>query len=162
MKVMEFCMYIYFKKKGVNQALLSNRASCLNKQRVFASNALLLADRSVNVPKGIVEDVLVQVDKFIYPVDFIILETELIVNNYKPIPIILGRPFLATANALINCRNGIMNLSFGNMTLELNSFNMYKQPYDEDNEIDNLELTESIVEEYNMGELIEPYAFIWW
>ena len=38
------------------------------------------------------------------------------------IPIILGRPFLATANAIINCRNGVMQLTFGNMTLELNIF----------------------------------------
>jgi hypothetical protein len=36
---------------------------------------LLLVDRFVKVPKGIVEDVLVQVDKFIYPVDFIVLDT---------------------------------------------------------------------------------------
>ena len=54
--------------------------------------------------------------------DFIVLETEPIVNNYKPIRVILGRPVLATVNALINCRNGLMNLSFGNMTLELNIF----------------------------------------
>jgi hypothetical protein len=39
------------------------------------SVTLLLADRSVNVPRGIVEDVLVQVDKFIYLVDFIVLDT---------------------------------------------------------------------------------------
>jgi hypothetical protein len=36
---------------------------------------LLLADRFVKVPRGIVEDVLVQVDKFIYHVDFIVLDT---------------------------------------------------------------------------------------
>ena len=46
-----------------------------------------------------------------------------------------------------------MNLSFGNMTLELNVFNMCKQPYDEDNEIENFELTESIMEEQNLGSL---------
>ena len=40
------------------------------------SVTLLLADRSVKVPRGIIEDVLVQVDKFIYPVDFIILDTQ--------------------------------------------------------------------------------------
>ena len=40
------------------------------------------------------------------------------------VPIILGRPFLATANAIINCRNGIMQLTFGNMTLELNIFHL--------------------------------------
>ena len=85
--------------------------------------------------------------------DFIVLETEPIVNNYKPIAVILGRPFLTTAKGLINWRNEIMNLSFRTMTLELNVFNMCKQPYDEDNEIENLELTKSIVEEHNIGSL---------
>ena len=112
------------------------------------STTLLLADRSVKVPKGIVEDVLLQVDKFIYPVDFIVLETKPVIDSYKPIPVILGRPFLATANALINCRNGIMNLSFGNMTLELNVFNMCKQPYEEDSENETMELIEPILEEH--------------
>jgi hypothetical protein len=42
------------------------------------SITLLLADRSVKVPRGIVEDVLVQVDKFIYLVDFIVLNTQLV------------------------------------------------------------------------------------
>ncbi|XP_024046402.1 uncharacterized protein LOC112100799 [Citrus clementina] len=102
------------------------------------STILLLADRSIKIPKGIMEDVLVQVDKFIYPVDFIVLETETVVNNYKPIPIILGRPFLATANALINCRNGLMNLSFGNMTLELNVFNMCRQANEENENEDEI------------------------
>ena len=40
------------------------------------------------------------------------------------VPIILGRPFLATTNAIINCRNGIMELTFGNITLELNIFHL--------------------------------------
>ena len=39
-------------------------------------------------------------------------------------PIILGRPFLAIANAIINCLNGVMQLTFGNMTLELNIFHL--------------------------------------
>ena len=43
-------------------------------------------------------------------------------------PIILGRPFLATANAIINCRNGIMQLTFGDMTLELNIFHLNNNP----------------------------------
>ncbi|KAL5582797.1 hypothetical protein UlMin_015239 [Ulmus minor] len=69
---------------------------------------LQLADRSVRKPRGIVEDVLVQIDKFYYPVDFLVLDTIAIVNTESKIPLILGRPFLATANALINCRNGLM------------------------------------------------------
>ena len=54
---------------------------------------LSLADRSVKIPKGIVEDVLVKVDKFYYPVDFVVLDTESIANGPNHVPIILGRPF---------------------------------------------------------------------
>ena len=78
---------------------------------------LSLADRSVKIPKGIVEDVLMKVEKFYYQVDFVVLDTEPIANGLNHVPIILGRPFLATANAIINCRNGVMQLTFGNMTL---------------------------------------------
>ena len=85
---------------------------------------LSLADRSVKIPKGIVEDVLVKIDKFYYPVDFVVLDTEPIANEPNHVPIILGRPFLATANAIINCRNRVMQLTFGNMTLELNIFHL--------------------------------------
>ena len=77
---------------------------------------LSLADRSVKIPKGIFEDVLVKIDKFYYPVDFVVLDTEPIASEPNHVPIILGRPFLATANAIINCRNGVMQLTFGNMT----------------------------------------------
>ena len=85
---------------------------------------LSLADRSVKIPKGIVEDVLVKIDKFYYPLDFVVLDTEPIANEPNHVPIILGRPFLATANAIINCQNGVMQLTFGNMTLELNIFHL--------------------------------------
>ena len=85
---------------------------------------LSLADRSVKIPKGIVEDVLVKIDKFYYPVDFVVLDTAPSSNEPNHVPIILGRSFLATANAIINCRNGIMQLTFGDMTLELNIFNL--------------------------------------
>ena len=67
------------------------------------------------MPRGIVEDVLVQVDKFIYPVDCIVLDTQ---------PIEACNSFRETSNALINYRNGLMKLSFGNMTLEVNIFNI--------------------------------------
>ena len=85
---------------------------------------LSLADRSVKIPKGIVEDVLVKIEKFYYPVDFVVLDTESIANEPNHVPIILGRPFLATANAITNFRNGVMQLTFGNMTLELNIFHL--------------------------------------
>ena len=71
---------------------------------------LSLADRSVKIPKGTIEDVLVQVDKFYYPVYFVVLYTELVAVGANYVPIILGRPFLATSNAIINCQNGVMQL----------------------------------------------------
>ena len=91
------------------------------------SITLSLADRSVKIPRGIVEDVLVQVDNFYYTVDFLVLDTDPIVKETNHVPIILGRPFLATSNVIINCRNGLMQLTFGNMTLELNIFYMSKK-----------------------------------
>ena len=86
--------------------------------------SLSLANCSVKIPKGIVEDVLVKVDKFYYPMDFVVLDTEPVVEGTNQVPIILGRPFLATSNAIINCRNGVIQLTFGNMTLELSIFHL--------------------------------------
>jgi hypothetical protein len=107
------------------------------------SVTFLLVDRYVKVPRGIVDDVLVQVDKFIYPMDFIVLDTQH-VEVCNLIPVILGRPFLATSNTLINCRNGVMKLSFGNMTLKMNIFNIYKQPED-DNDLQEVNFMEKLV-----------------
>ena len=67
---------------------------------------LQLADRSLKHPKGVKEDVLVKVDKFIFLVDFIILDME----KDKEITIILGRPFLATSRAMIDVQRGELKL----------------------------------------------------
>ena len=48
------------------------------------------------------EDVLIQVDKFYYPIDFVVLDTEPVAMGANYVPKILGRPFLATSNAIIN------------------------------------------------------------
>ena len=69
--------------------------------------ALQLADRSVKVPWGIVEDVLIKVNKFYFQVDFIVLDTKPDEIIGSEIQIILGQPFLAIANALINYRLGV-------------------------------------------------------
>ncbi|XP_026449167.1 uncharacterized protein LOC113349408 [Papaver somniferum] len=91
---------------------------------------LQLADRSIKIPRGVVEDILVQVDSFVYPVDFIILDTQPVADPSGQIPIILGRPFLATANAIIKCRNGIMELTFGSWKMEVNVFIVARSPPD--------------------------------
>ena len=62
----------------------------------------------MKIPKGIVEDVLVKIDKFYYLVDFVVLDTKPMAESTNQVPIILGRLFLATSNATINCRNWVM------------------------------------------------------
>ena len=77
------------------------------------SITLSLADRSIKIPKGTIEDVLIQVDRFYYPVDFVVLDTELVAVGANHVPIILGRPFLATSNAIIISGMGLCNSSLG-------------------------------------------------
>ncbi|XP_070050785.1 uncharacterized protein [Nicotiana tomentosiformis] len=69
------------------------------------SMLLQLADRIVKRPIGILDDVLVQVGKFVFSVDFVILDCQV----DEKIHIILGRPFLATGRALIDCETGELN-----------------------------------------------------
>ncbi|XP_070045177.1 uncharacterized protein [Nicotiana tomentosiformis] len=57
--------------------------------------SLQLADQMTLIPKGIVEDVLFRVDKFVFPVDIIVVNME----KNKEAPLILGRPFLATGQS---------------------------------------------------------------
>ena len=64
---------------------------------------------------------------------FMILETKLMSNPKGHIPVILGRSFLAITNALINCHNGLIKLSFRNLSVDLNIFNLENesnQPFD--------------------------------
>ncbi|GKC04318.1 retrovirus-related pol polyprotein from transposon TNT 1-94 [Tanacetum coccineum] len=57
-----------------------------------------LADKTVKYPKGIAENVLVGIGKFVFPIDFIILD----MHKDVKVPLILGRPFLSTAHAKID------------------------------------------------------------
>jgi len=92
---------------------------------------LQLADRSVRTPRGRIDDVLVQIDKGYFPIDFVVLDMDPSQAS-KQIPLILGRPFLATANATINCRSGVMDVSVMNMRVRLNIFKACSQPVLED------------------------------
>ncbi|PKA60525.1 hypothetical protein AXF42_Ash017931 [Apostasia shenzhenica] len=83
---------------------------------------LQLVDKSITIPKGIIQDILIKVGEFIFPVDFIVIETEVKTDQRSQIPVILGRPFLATSNALINCKNGKMRLSFGKFNRRIKYF----------------------------------------
>ena len=108
---------------------------------------LQLANRSVKIPRGIVKDILVQVDKFYFLVDFVVLDTQSVVNQGTLFPVILGKPFLATTNAIIHCRGGLMTLFFGNNTVNLNIFNVIKEIGD-DEDVCEVNMIESVVQNY--------------
>ena len=69
------------------------------------------------------------------------------VNQGTQFPVILGRPFLATANVIIHCRGGLMTLSFGNMTVNLNIFNVIKEIGDEE-DVCEVNMIDSMAQHY--------------
>ena len=71
---------------------------------------LELADRSTVKPLGVLEDIIIVVDSWEYPVDFLVLNIQSKLDGH---PLILGRPWLAIANAYIECRSGNMLISNG-------------------------------------------------
>ena len=89
---------------------------------------LQLADRSLKHPRGVIEDVLVKVDKFIFPTDFIVLDME----EDKEIPIILGRPFLATERAMIDVQRGELKFRVQEDEVKFNVFEAVRHPAESD------------------------------
>ena len=77
---------------------------------------LQMADRTMAKPEGVIEDVLVKVRKFVFPIDFIILDIE----EDSQVPLLLGRPFLATGAALIDMQKGVLTLRVGEKAADFN------------------------------------------
>ena len=71
---------------------------------------LPLANRSVRHPKGVVEDVFVKVGELIIPTDFVIVEMESDPSKAREMPILLGKPFMSTAKAIIDAHKGQLSM----------------------------------------------------
>ncbi|GKB96587.1 reverse transcriptase domain-containing protein [Tanacetum coccineum] len=105
--------------------------------------SLKLADRSIQYPRGIVKNVLIKVDKIVLPVDFVILD----MPEDSKILIILGRPFLATARAMIDVFNKKITLRVGDDEVIFDMEQSTKTPPTEDDAchgIDDLDDTINI------------------
>ncbi|XP_049372515.1 uncharacterized protein LOC125837437 [Solanum verrucosum] len=87
---------------------------------------LLMEDRSIKHPVGILYDILVKVDRFIFSADFVILDCEIDAE----IPIILGRPFLATGRALMDVESRKLKFRVNDDDVTFNIFKSMKQPSD--------------------------------
>ena len=86
--------------------------------------SLQLVDMFIKYPRGMIEDVLVKVDKFIFLVDFVILD----MTEDREIPIILGRPFLAIGRTLLDVQDGKLILKFLDEQVTFNVFEAMKYP----------------------------------
>ena len=91
---------------------------------------LQMADKILSQPKGILEDVLMKVGKFIFPVDFVVIDIE----EDKQVSLLLGRLFLATGAALIDVKKGELTLRVGYEAVHFNLNQSLKQ-----HEFDNVD-----------------------
>ena len=85
---------------------------------------LQMLDKTLAQPEGILEDVLIKVGKFIFPVNFVVIDIE----EEKQVPLLLGRPFLATGVALIDVKKGELTLRVRDEVVHFNLNHSLKQP----------------------------------
>ncbi|GKA90310.1 reverse transcriptase domain-containing protein [Tanacetum coccineum] len=102
-----------------------------------------LADRSFQYPVGIAENMLVEVGKFTFPADFVILEME----EDSKVPLILGRPFLHTADAVIRVKQKQLNLGVGIERMIFNIDYAIKHSYSNDDTCFSIGVIDEILEE---------------
>ncbi|XP_025670365.1 uncharacterized protein [Arachis hypogaea] len=112
--------------------------------------SLQLADSSAKIPLGVIEDMIVRVGPFAFPIDFVVLEIE----EHKNVSIILGRPFLATRRTFIDVENGkvILRVNEDEFVLDATKAMDYPNVSEECMRID---IIDSLVEETHSVESLE-------
>ena len=110
--------------------------------------SLQLADHSIKLPLGIVEDLPIQIGKYFVPIDFVIVDMEEDANT----PLLLGRPFLNTARAVIEVHEGTISFTIGEekITFHVNKFMKYPS---NDEHVFRVDLIEECVAEQLQFEL---------
>ncbi|XP_022856114.1 uncharacterized protein LOC111377273 [Olea europaea var. sylvestris] len=111
---------------------------------------LFLAYRSLTYPRGIIEDVLVKVDKFIFPIDFVVLDME----EDQEISLILDRPFLATGKVFIDVQGGQLTLTVNEEEMRFNIYQAMQFPNDT-NTCHKIDFIDAVVKEEDV--LIEDH-----
>nr|GEW84996.1 reverse transcriptase domain-containing protein [Tanacetum cinerariifolium] len=111
---------------------------------------LELADRTISKPTGVAENVFVKVGKFYFPADFVILD---FVADPR-VPLILGRPFLSTAHALIDVYEGEITLSHDDQCLTLKCGDTPSISYNNLESLNKVDLIDATCEEYSQEVLV--------
>ncbi|CAN6711723.1 unnamed protein product [Malus baccata var. baccata] len=105
-----------------------------------------LADRSNAYPKGVLEDVLVQVNNLVFPADFYVLEMD--ESDHAPsLPILLGRPFMKTARTKIDVYSGTLSMEFDGDVVNFNLSDSIKYPSD-DHSCFSIDIIDSLAQGY--------------
>ncbi|XP_050248936.1 uncharacterized protein LOC126696203 [Quercus robur] len=99
-----------------------------------------LADRSIAYPKGVVKDVLVQVNDLVFPNDFYVLDME---NGDQTTPILLGRPFLKTSKTKIDVHSNTLTMEFDGEIVKFIIYDAMKYP-DDDNPVYFIDVIDSL------------------
>nr|GFB26043.1 DNA-directed DNA polymerase [Tanacetum cinerariifolium] len=106
---------------------------------------LELADRTISKPTGVAENVFVKVGKFYFPAHFIILD---FVADPR-VPLILGRPFLSIAHALIDVYEGKITLRHDDQSLTLKCGDTPSISYNNLESLNKVDLIDATCEEYS-------------
>ncbi|XP_065627697.1 uncharacterized protein LOC136061108 [Quercus suber] len=101
-----------------------------------------LADRSIAYPKGVVKDVLMQVNDLVFPANFYVLDME---NGDQTTPILLGRPFLKTSKTKIDVHSGTLTMEFDGEIVKFNIYDAMKYP-DDDNPVYSIDVIDSLAQ----------------
>ena len=125
---------------------------------------LQMAERSMAQPEGVLENVLVKVGKFIFPVDFVIMKME----EDTQVPLMLGSPFLATGAALIDVQKGELTLRVGNEAVHFNLNRSLEHPdIDaescmpvENNSLLNVELNSNCILQHSINEIEMNFQYL--
>ncbi|KAM2638106.1 hypothetical protein EV1_022523 [Malus domestica] len=105
-----------------------------------------LADRSNAYPKGVLEDVLVQVDHLVFAADFYVLEMDES-DHASSLPILLGRPFMKTAWTKIDVYSGTLSMEFDGEVVNFNLSDSIKYP-SEDHSCFSIDIINSLAQGY--------------
>ncbi|GJR28033.1 reverse transcriptase domain-containing protein [Tanacetum coccineum] len=106
---------------------------------------LELADRTISKPTGVAENVFVKVGKFYFPADFVVLD---FIADPR-VPLILGRPFLRTAHALIDVYEGEITLRNDDQSLTLKCGDAPSISYNNLESLKKVDLIDVTCEEYS-------------
>ncbi|KAM2064664.1 hypothetical protein ACFX16_028035 [Malus domestica] len=105
-----------------------------------------LANKSNAYPKGMLENVLVQVDHLVFPADFYVLEMD--ESDHAPsLPILLGRPFMKTARTKIDVYSGTLSMEFDGEVVNFNLSDSIKYPSD-DHSCFSIDIIDSLAQGY--------------